>query len=477
MGGGGQHNDDRHAAIPPSPSRPFRQHRRRAQPVHAESNGLDQPPSVVCPSLGNQPCSLNIRTTQHLCTLVHPPSNEREENIPAGAAPCDPVVAFGRYVVSATNDGRVCFFSVRQQQDPCRPVTVVEVDPRTTVTGLVATPAGVSLVRYRSIINKERLLQPPGFLGHIVTISPEGDVHILECSNNGQVKKLFSWKTGLCNVSCVTLRPDRTGQWRISLGYESGTLEEWLVSISVREAIKTASVDDDGESQVGEESKDATTNEPEWKPLMRRVFPQLIFRGFFDLPIRSVSSLGIDATGESCLNSLVEDTKDNSNTVTVGQLEDKFSAHPNLTEECKEGQTEAATSETNEEADDNKTEPKLVSNDTRDYLSVCLVMNPRTSDDSLGRPASSSQIDVLKIHSLERDWATMLEQEEEHVSSKGTKDLALPLDEYCVWPDVGMEILDTASLPAHEHSDGQRRLSRSIRGLPSQGSDRICKFS
>jgi hypothetical protein len=386
--------------------------------------------------------------------LVHPSTKDRDENIPYGTAPCDPIIAFGRFVVSATSDGRVCFFSIHKQKEPCRPVTEIEVDIRSSLTGLVAAPAGVSLVRYRSTVNKNRFLKPPGFLGHVVAISSESDVHILECSTNGNVKKLFSWNSGTCSISCATVRPDRTGQWRLALGYESGCLEEWLVSISVRETTNKEMTENNGEE----------TNEivqVEWKPLMRRVFPQLLFRGQFDLPIRSVSSLGVNTTEVEVNPDL--STKESS----------PFHNDEAPKEETKEDETNSSTQKAEENDDETKTiQPNLVMNDTRDYLSVCLVLNPREQDDNLARPVSSSQIEVLKAHTLERDWITMLEQEE-LASTKGSKGFALPLHEYCVWPHAEMEIHDT-SLLSTQDSDGQRRLSRRIRGLPSQGSDRMC---
>jgi hypothetical protein len=102
--------------------------------------------------------------------------------------------------------------------------------------------------------------------------------------------------------------------------------------------------------------------------------------------------------------------------------------------------------------------PEEPVNETGDFLAVCLVMNSQT-DESLGQPASSSQVEVINIAGLERDW--MLQEQ----------DTALALEDYCVWPDT--EILDTASLPVND-SDGRRRLSRRIRGLPSRGSDCMC---
>jgi hypothetical protein len=65
------------------------------------------------------------------------------------------------------------------------------------------------LVRYRWTVNKNRFLKPPGFLGHVVAISSESDVHILEWSTNGNVKKLFSWNTGAPGPD----RPMETGSW------------------------------------------------------------------------------------------------------------------------------------------------------------------------------------------------------------------------------------------------------------------------
>jgi hypothetical protein len=212
----------------------------------------------------------------------------------------------------------------------------------------------------------------------------------------------------------------------------------------------------------GEETNEAV--EVEWKPLMRRVFPQLLFRGQFDLPIRSVSSLGVNTTEEEVNPDL--SMKEGS----------PFQNDEAPKDETKEDETDSSTQKAEEYDDETKTiQPNLVLNDTRDYLSVCLVLNPRDQDDNLARPVSSSQIEVLKAHTLERDWITMLEQEE-LASTKGTKGFALPLHEYCVWPHAEMEIHDTALLSMQD-SDGQRRLSRRIRGLPSQGSDRMCKFS
>ena len=498
MGGGRQHAEDAQGTAAPSPPPRLFRHRRRcrAPPLPADT-GIDSPPSVTCPSLRHQPCKLSIRTSQYLCTLIHPPCANREEDIPAGTAPCDPIIAFGRYVVSATDDGRVCFYSIHHQQDPCRPSAIVEVDVYSFLTGLVAVPEGVSLVRYRSTTNKERLLKPPDFLGHVVAVTSDGDVHILECSNNGRVKKLFSWNTGTCNVSCVTVRPDRTGQWRISLGYESGSLEEWHVSIPVRErTTKEPTTTASNVNKVNTDKESETESgrgvQAKWMPLMRRVFAQHLYRGFFDLPIRSVSSLGCESNRDANLSmSINEDSR--SEYEQGGMNTEETSMDGSSKEVVKTSDLIRATNEDNNIKDASKVEEKSkdtmnetddkqekiesesTMNDTRDYLSVCLVLNPRNSDESLGRPASSSQIEVIHVSKLEQDWTTMLREEEGHVRTKGTGALALALGDYCVWPSAGMEIRDTSSLPAND-SEGQRRLSRKIRGLPSHGSDRMCTF-
>ena len=444
MGSGGEHGGD----VSGSSQRFFR-HRRR--PSTVVDTGLDHPPSVASPR--GQPHSLRIQTSQYLCTLIHPSLANSEEAVPAGTAPCGPIVAFGRYVVSATNDGRVCFYSVKVDSDLTLPESVVELDPFSTLIGLVATPAGISLVQYRSTVRKNLLLKPPDLLGHLVAISSEGDVHLLECTTQN-VKKMYSWNTGTCNVSCVTVRPDRNGQWRISLGYESGCLEEWQVSIPVRETKRdeTGQVENNNEEEI---SKNDVTRESDWKPLMRRVFPQLLWRGSFDMPIRSISSLGTVKTGhEEPKNQLIESraTAHGSNktdaTISQSQVNSK------VDDVLKDN--ELLFSERGDE--NNRSEDAV--NETGDFLALCLVRNPHT-DGSSGQLASSSLIEVIHVARLEGDWMP-----QEQVA-------ALPLEEYCVWPTV--EILDTASLTVND-SQGQRRLSRRIRGLPSRGSDCMCKF-
>jgi hypothetical protein len=287
-----------------------------------------------------------------------------------------------------------------------------------------------------------------------VAISSDGDVHLLECTAQ-KVKKLYSWNTGTCNASCVTVRPDCNGQWRISLGYELGCLEEWQVSIPVRETKRdeTEKVDNNEE----ETSRRKTTIESDWKPLMRRVFPQLLCRGSFDMPIRSMSSLGTMRTGQDePTNHLMDESSrtaygSNKNDTTISESSQVNSHSDDVVLETK--------LLVPEKGDENNQSGGTV-NETGNFLAVCLVMNPQT-DDSLGGPASSSQVEVIHVARLEGDW--MLREQV----------AALPLEEYCVWP--AMEFFDTASLPVND-AQGQRRLSRRIRGLPSRGSDCMCTF-
>jgi hypothetical protein len=447
MGGGGQQGEDT------APQRLIR-HRRR--PATAVDTGLDHPPSLASPQ--GRPRSLRIRTPQYLSTLLHPSlpvDNEESSRIQAGTAPCDPIIAFGRYVVSVTNDGHVCFYSVKMNSDPTFPEAVVELDPHSTVVSLAAAPSGVSLVRYRSTARNELLLKPPDLYGHVVTISSEGDVHILECRGK-EVKKLYSWNTGTCNASCVTVRLDCNGHWRICLGYESGCLEEWQVSIPVRETKRDAKEAVDTENDEEEEvSRSNATTQSDWKPLMRRVFPQLLCRGSFGMPIRSISSLGTMRSGhDERKNHLTNE----SDIVHRWDFAKDAATSKSVSNQNKDDTHETKSSSV--EKREASSHPEELVNETGNFLAVCLAMVLQ-ADESLGRPASSSQVEVINVAGLERDW--MLREE----------DTALALQDYCVWPDT--EILDTTSLPVND-SDGRRRLSRRIRGLPSKGSDRMCTF-
>lgn len=455
MGGGGQQGE---GTVPHQ--RLFR-HRRRPTTAVVDT-GLDHPPSIASP-LGRPRCSLCIRTPQYLATLLHPSlpaadsSNEEPTTgIQVGTAPCDPIIAFARYVVSATNDGRVCFYSVKMDSDDLIfPDATVELDPHSTIVSLAATPAGVSLVRYRSTVPNERMLQPPDFCGHVVAISSEGDVHLLECIGK-EVTKLYSWNTGTCNASCVTVRPDCSGRnWRICLGYESGCLEEWQVSIPVRDTKRDSNevVDNehDHDNEEEELSENSATRQSDWKPLMRRAFPWLLCRGSFDVPIRSISSLGTMRSGDDKRKNYLSNESD----VVHGRNVAKDTAVSESVSSQKKDDNHGISSVEKRDESIRLEEPV---NEIGDFLAVCLAMNSQ-ADEILGRPPSSSQVEVINVAGLERDW--MLQEQ----------DTALALEGYCVWPDT--EILDTASLPMND-SQGRRRLSRRLRGLPSRGSDRLC---
>ena len=67
--------------------------------------------------------------------------------VPAGTAPCDPIVASRRYVLSRTNDGNLVVYQVQQQQlRSSRPLAVVDLgDKSSTLVGLDAAPIGMSL--------------------------------------------------------------------------------------------------------------------------------------------------------------------------------------------------------------------------------------------------------------------------------------------------------------------------------------------
>uniref|UniRef100_A0A7S4IZT4 Uncharacterized protein n=1 Tax=Odontella aurita TaxID=265563 RepID=A0A7S4IZT4_9STRA len=145
------------------------------------------------------------------------------------------------------------------------------IDDSAFVVAVCAAPAGVSLVRYR--YNRKRrpqggknkgdiLLPPiadpkPGFLGHAVVLTSEGDVHLLEFTEESgysakellappNMKLAATWSTGEVGATCMCIRGVHTNageapspkseygeiSLRLCIGHESGALIEYeLVSV------------------------------------------------------------------------------------------------------------------------------------------------------------------------------------------------------------------------------------------------------
>jgi hypothetical protein len=438
---------------------------------------------------------MQVRTSQFLCSLQHPAPLQKEFSqladlvVPAGTAPCDPLVAFGRYVVSATDDGQVCFYQVvvpsfsengirrnpakviegdtgeekRSGPGPLLPLSVCLCRRDAKIVCLATAPDGVFVVGSQSSSEKDNeatsTFKPPGFLGHVVALTSQGEVFLLACCADASVltvQTTHSWNTNQCNPRCASFRYNSVHQeWRLCVGYDSGCIEEWRVSAALHAADNRTRTDSKsagdtpdmprGRQEADEEDMSAT----------------LSWRGCFEAKVCSVLSIG-------------------------QPTEPKRSEPSELTQRTETGADADSTSpskisEPGTCADESEhTSDKANLND---FLAVVIQVSTGMADDRFTSQSPSSTIEMVDLSAVERDWKEMLSKgapRESDLTMVSTDNggIALALAEYCIWPQIGMELVDSSSvmLPDGAIGDGHHhRLSRHIRMQPTRGSDKMCK--
>lgn len=404
----------------------------------------------------------SVANTTAVTSSAHDHGQQLEASFPPArpnfAPGCQPIIVFGRYVVAATDDGRVCLFAVKSfeenvditaqssennnedeggdwdamermkerinriedERSAVLPVGTVgpfriggglmsndrdasagaadEFDLPGGIVALAATPAHVPLPTYRRRKKRRRPgdaedegdEDPPppppkaglSFLGHIVALTSEGDVHVLqvyESDNDPRyisrpfVEVLASFSTMTFCATCICIRkaqgqPENDGTsvpaMRICVGHDNGIIGEWEVVITCdapfvsaaggirRPTLAAAETKEEPEAPVDavsaaaealdkiamanhhskrreseqggaeegewQESNDATADDVEGKevqdtreqsqppepkeqsqppPLKYSIpRPRLMWAGQLDAPIRSLSTLGGDAT-------------------------------------------------------------------------------------------------------------------------------------------------------------------------------------
>lgn len=357
MGGGGQHLEQqrrprRRPAAHPHSSR-YNEH---------DDGGLDLPPLVSSPINGAwQLRPLRPTTFHRICTLVHPRLSP-DHPIYAGSAPVAPLIVF-QYILSATDDGRLLFYSVERHEESASPSPSHEVGALAVSKQQALRKQQWAMIAPKHVVELSGSIVAltVGCLGThqvlvVVVMTCEGDIHLIDVHEDEDIMPsvVNSFDTGSVGPSSICIQ--NHGQLVVS--FRSGCLEAWQLSLREEENV----------------------------PVWREATIKLLWRGAFETSILSVSTIDANA----------------------------------------------------------------VSNP---YLAVCIEKLPPRQ--GLGQPTSSSTLEVIDTSTMVDVWKTV---------DVSTKLPALHLGDFLVWPDEGMEVVDSST---------DNALPRRHRGRASMGSDRL----
>jgi hypothetical protein len=409
----------------PQPSSPSPQGRRGGRRRRIEKVGaLDMPPPVASPLGGRwKPRRCQVRSPQRLATLQH------EQD----TAPCDPIILEEQYIVCATNQGELCLFD---QLAVPKESSSMEVTTPTFILSLKSDASIMSLSTvYRVSTNSD-----DNEATLFMVLSVEGDVHMVTVYTDDGSPSLHlfcSWNTGICGSTCISARILETNRWKVVVGYDSGYVEEWAVSV-----------------------EPTTKRNEEVEPNLR-----LLWGGMFDSRIRSVAPLRVAKRKEEYVvdeipttqNIAIENENDNKASENEAIEDDLL---PIKNKDDTTGDTTSVTSPHNtdnvtteiaaEEKPSIKTEVAPLQVDepeVEDISHLVVALQPR---DENSANTSASMVEVIDIESITNSWIPAIDAESHDF-------IALPLNEHWVLPRSGMEILDASTVPSVETEGLPRR--------------------
>ena len=417
----------------PQPSSPTTQGRRGGRRRRIEKVGaLDLPPPVASPLGGRwKPRRCEARAPQRLATLQH------EQD----TAPCDPIILQEQYLVCATNQGELCLFG---QLAVPKESSSMEV---TTPTFILSLESDASIMSLSTVyrVSKEKDDNDATLL---IVLSVDGDVHMVTVSTDDGSLSLHlfcSWNTGICGSTCISARSLETNRWKVVVGYDSGYVEEWSVSVE----------------PTTEKNEQAVPN------------LRLLWGGMFDSRIRSVAPLRVTTRQEEYavdeLPTAQETANENENDNKAYEneaVEDKLL--PINNDDDAAGDTTSVTSPRNTDSATTEEVAKEITiittevaplqvakPEVEDISHLVVALQPR---DENSANASASMVEVIDIESILNSWIPAIDAESHDF-------IALPLNEHWVLPKSGMEILDASTLPSVE-TEG---LPRRAPVIPSHG--------
>lgn len=110
-------------------------------------------------------------------------------------------------------------------------------------------------------------------------------------------------------------------------------------------------------------------------------------------------------------------------------------------------------------------EQSIASKLAHDYLVLTLHYH-----DSITRPTTAAMVEVIDVASIAKAWKLLAPQENDR-----SNDIAVPIEEHCILPEAGREIVDVSTI-LEASSSGKKRLAPVIQPqwIPSDGTNSVC---
>ena len=364
-----------------------------------------------------------------------------------------------------------------------------EEDNAASVVALAATPAQLSLLSYRQTMQAsardeskgEREVSddsppPPAtraghdFLGHMAILTLEGDVHIVEVQEPRgsrdvdtsrtappppEVQVIMSFSSMEYCASCICIRQAEgiedgsTPTFRIAVGHESGIIVEFELQVIVDEPLGGASgvvqpMLSPGKAPMSGQIEEGNPS----VNLERDAFSAAVARGAKSSPEAVVHRKTSQGEGEgvkprSPLSPVKKEsffgvapsTPSPRGTYSLPRLKIIWAGYFDTSIRSLASVGVAL----HEHSD--------LASYQRTHLVVGLVQRSRGQSGialDASCPPASSTIEVCNVHLAEKRWRETCSSDSPNTIDEGLDPISL--DDYCVWPGVGMELRDASDL-------------------------------
>jgi hypothetical protein len=242
-----------------------------------------------------------------------------------------------------------------------------------------------------------------------------GMVYIITSSEKTTLNISASFETGRLTPTCVSYLNDST----IVIGYQSGFLEAW----SMQKAFDDTGNTDSSQTEATQSNIDSTPHS---------------IGGSFSLSWRATFA-DFNSGPAPAINAVAT-----LNTVAPPPK------HSDLVNEDTPANSEDAPS-------------FMERTDGTCYLALTSYHNDPT------RPNSASMLEVVDVTSIADSWIQLLESNSNAINDE---DLAVPLEDHCVLPEVGREIMESSTV-----EDGDKsRHHPTTNWIPSRSTNRLCSI-
>ena len=270
------HGNDGHRQQQRHPRRQAAAAAAAADDAGTAESGFDLPAPLSSPLHGFwQRRSLQLKTLRRICTLVHPRVSP-DHAMYVGSAPVAPIIAF-HHVISATDDGRILFYSVQRWDFELKSLQIGIEDSKRKLfrkhqLEMNAVPPKYVVQLSGSIVaitaGQLNVMQMDTPINSIVAMTCEGELYIIQVDERDllEPKMVFRFDTGTLNSYCLCIQDAS-----IFVSYRRGSLEAWQITVPV----------------VKHESKRV----PSWD----QTTTHLLWRGSFNRRILSLSNIDSSA--------------------------------------------------------------------------------------------------------------------------------------------------------------------------------------